>query len=243
MRDTEAIERATLAAVPPRRLEEHAGWLLALDDGTVGRAHSAVPLWHEPPAGSLLAEIEGRYAAAGLRPCLRVADVPAFDGLREQLRAQGYAASKPTLVQVATVLPQGGNDVPVTLAASPDTQWEALFLGDGFDPVDGASRIAILRRSRETLFASVQREGRTVAVGSACFSHGWCGVHGMRTAPQARRQGLAAAIIAAFAREAHARGLTRMFLQVERGNVAAQSVYRRLGFSTAWSYAYWTASA
>lgn len=238
MRDTEAIERATLAAVPPQELQECEGWLLGLDDGTVGRAHSAVPLRHEAPSPSLLAAIEARYAAANLRPCLRLPDAAAFDGLRERLRAAGYASSSPTLVQVAA-MPALPADPQVTVATTPDAQWEALFLGESFDPVDGASRIAILRRSRDSLFASVQREGRTVAVGSACISHGWCGVHGMRTAPQARRQGLAAAIIGAFAQEAHARGVTRMFLQVERGNEAAQSVYRRLGFGTAWAYEYW----
>lgn len=239
MRDTEAIERATLAAVPPQRLQEHAGWLLGLDEGTVGRAHSAVPMWHEPPDDSVLPAIASRYAAAGLRPCLRVPDVPAFDRLRERLLAQGYAGSKPTLVQVAPAPLEPALAAPVTLAASPDAAWEGLFLGDGFDPVDGASRVAILRRSRDALFASVQREGRTVAVGSACFSHGWCGVHGMRTAPPARRQGLAAAIIAAFAREAHGRGIVRMFLQVEQDNEAARSVYRRLGFESLWAYRYW----
>jgi N-acetylglutamate synthase len=239
MWDTEAIERATLAAVPPQRLEVCEGWLLGLDDGTVGRAHSAVPLRHEAPADALVRVIEARYAAAGLRPCLRVPQGPAFDDLRERLRAAGYVARKPTLVQVAELPLPVTSDAQVALATSADAPWEALFLGEGFDPVDGASRLGILRRSRESLFASVRREGRAVAVGAACFSHGWCGVHGMRTAPAARRQGLAAAILHAFAREARVRGLARMFLQVERENVAAQSVYARLGFTTAWSYAYW----
>jgi len=44
--DIEAIERATLAAVAPERIEALSGWLLPLDPGTVGRAHSAVPLHH-----------------------------------------------------------------------------------------------------------------------------------------------------------------------------------------------------
>ena len=33
--------------------------------------------------------------------------------------------------------------------------------------------------------------------------------------------------------------LDRVFLQVDAGNTGAQSLYRRLGFVTAWPYAYW----
>src|SRR5687768_2300713 len=68
----EAIERATLAAVPPQRLEEWGGWLLALDDGTVGRAHSAVPLRHGAPPEDVLGTLEARYREAGRRLVLRV---------------------------------------------------------------------------------------------------------------------------------------------------------------------------
>lgn len=34
-------------------------------------------------------------------------------------------------------------------------------------------------------------------------------------------------------------GMARVFLQVEAGNTAAQALYRRAGFETAWSYVYW----
>ena len=236
MLDIEGIERATLAAVPPEQLEERAGWLLGLDRGTVGRAHSAAPLRHVAPAAADLAAIEARYAAFGLSACLRVPELPAFDALRDHLRAAGYASAKPTLVQVAAlkdVAVAPGLATKIVLEASPGRQWEEVFLGAGFDPVDGASRLGILRRARDSVFASVRRGGRTVAVGSACFGHGWCGVHGMRTAPDARRQGLAAAILAELAGEARSRGLANLFLQVEHNNAAAQSVYRRLGFATA----------
>src|SRR5688572_17123458 len=56
--DVESIERATLAAMPPSASEEHEGWLLAFDPGTVGRAHSAVPLRHEAPEIQRVAAIE-----------------------------------------------------------------------------------------------------------------------------------------------------------------------------------------
>lgn len=242
MQEIASVEHATLAAVPPRRQETWDDWLLAFDDGTVGRCHSAAPLRHAAPRADSLSHIERRYAAAGLPPVLRIPELPAFDGLRGQLRAHGYLRSKPTLVQTAPLAglarpPAAGVDVD--LAPMPAGDWEDVFLGEGFDPVDGASRLAILRRGRDSVFAGARQDGRIVAVGSACFSAGWCGIHGMRTLPSHRGHGLATTLISALAGAARERGLQRCFLQVEQDNATAQALYARRGFTTAWAYAYW----
>ncbi|MBC5783812.1 GNAT family N-acetyltransferase [Ramlibacter sp. USB13] len=242
MQDIEAIERATLDAVPPRRLVQWGDWLLALDDGTVGRCHSAVPLAHGGASPGVLPELERRYREAGLPLVLRVPELAAFTPLHEALRAQGYARGKPTLVQtgeLAALLAARPAEGELAIEVAPGGEWEQVFLGEGFDPVDGASRLAILRRGRDSLFASVRVQGRTVAVGSACTSHGWCGVHGMRTLPAWRGRGFAGAILAALAQAALARGVQRCFLQVEAANANAQALYARRGFATAWAYAYW----
>jgi GNAT superfamily N-acetyltransferase len=89
------------------------------------------------------------------------------------------------------------------------------------------------------VFASVRLEGVVVAVGSACMSHGWCGIHGMRTAPAARGRGCAGAILAAFGGLAQDRGIGRVFLQVDEANATARSIYERAGLGTAWCSDYW----
>jgi len=115
-----------------------------------------------------------------------------------------------------------------------------VFLGEGFDPVEGASRVKTLSRAPGSLFASVREDGRTVAAGAAAFGHGWASVHGMRTAQDRRGRGLAGRILAALAQEALKRGHDRIFLQVQADNPAAQALYRRAGFTLAWSYDYWS---
>lgn len=242
--EVELIERATLAAVPPLAQRELQGWLLALDPGTVGRAHSAVPLRHEAPGESLLPAVEQAYRERGLRPVLRVALRPCFDALRLRLRAAAYVAARPTEVQLGTVAGmaalRGADGAAVELMRRPDAGWASVFLGEGFDPVDGASRIEILQRGTDAVFAAARVQGQVAAVGTACFSNGWCGVHGMRTLPAFRGRGLAAAVLAALAREAQARGIGRTLLQVEQGNAPAQALYRQAGFAPAWTYEYWS---
>jgi ribosomal protein S18 acetylase RimI-like enzyme len=244
--DIEAIERATLAAVAPQAIEALAdvGWLLPFDDGTVGRARSAVPLHHGAPAADpdeLIARIEARYAAHGLPTALRLPEVPIYEALRAALELRGYRGGKPTLTQIGSVraMRAVSAGTPAQVDTAPDEGWASVFLGAGFDPVDGASRVRALRRASGNLYASVREDGRTVAAGAASFGHGWASVHGMRTEQSARGRGLAGRVLAGLAQAALARGFDQVFLQVEAGNDAARALYRRAGFETAWQYGYW----
>ncbi len=240
--DIESIERATVAAVAPERVDECPGWLLPMDSGTVGRARSAVPLRHAPQPFEGLEAIVQAYRAAGFPPALRLPEAPAFVPWHQALQAQGWQRRQPTWTQVGTVqalldLPANGPDAQ--LAAQPDAAWMAMYLGAGLDPVDGASRARALARAQGLRYASVQRAGETVACGAASYSHGWLGVHGMRTAAAQRGQGLAACVLRAMAQEARQRGIERVFLQVDQHNAPALALYRRAGLATAWGYAYW----
>jgi ribosomal protein S18 acetylase RimI-like enzyme len=239
--DIEAIERATVAAVSPQAQEEIAGWLLPFDTGAVGRAKSAVPLAHTAPDATVIDEIESRYAARGLPVMLRLPVAAAFDAFHALLAQRGYTPGKPTLVQTALASDVlGASPGPFAQAApQPDAGWAAVFVGEGFDPVDGASRVATLSRAPGALFAAIREGDRTVAAGMGGFSHGWASVHGMRTAQDCRGRGLAGRVLATLADAAQARGLNRMALQVEAGNDSALALYRRAGFSTAWTYSYW----
>src|SRR5512139_667304 len=99
--DVEAIERATIAAVPPEAVEELDGWLLAFDAGHVGRAKCAVPLRFDGIDPQSIAAIEARYAAHALPPMFRIADAPGLQRVRDTLAAHAFRATRPTLVQIA----------------------------------------------------------------------------------------------------------------------------------------------
>ncbi len=239
--DIEAIERATLAAVAPAALEEIPGWLLPYDSGTIGRAKSAVPTAHGAPDAAVLREIEAHYAARGLPAVLRIPATAPFEAFRDRLARSGYAGERPTQVHTAaaSAVAQFRDGAAAELADAPDAGWASVFLGEGFDPADGASRVRSLSRASGSLFCSVRVDGRTVAAGAAAFGHGWASVHGMRTAQTARGRGHAGRVLATLAAAARTRGYARVFLQVQADNAPALSLYRRAGFELAWTYTYW----
>ncbi|MEY4575738.1 MAG: hypothetical protein RL701_441 [Pseudomonadota bacterium] len=97
--DIETIERATVDGVVPLQLEELPGWLLPLDRGEVNRAISAVPLHHEEHAASVMQTISARYAAHGLRPQFRLADVPGLAALQAELGPNARPASAASAIR------------------------------------------------------------------------------------------------------------------------------------------------
>ncbi|MGA0606946.1 GNAT family N-acetyltransferase [Phenylobacterium sp. VNQ135] len=234
----EGIERATVEAVAPTEVLEIGGWLVPLDTGAVGRAKSAAPLSHAVGPDAL-DDIIAAYRDRGLPPAFRIADVDGLAEVRAALEARDLAPARPTWVKTASALTLSGFCAPdADLMERPDEAWGQVFLGEGFDPTDGASRVATLSRSPDALYGAVREGDRTLAVGAVSFGHGWAGVHGMRTARHARGRGYAGRILAAFGGAALARDIRRVVLQVEEPN-PARSLYRKAGFEAAWRYRYW----
>jgi ribosomal protein S18 acetylase RimI-like enzyme len=239
--DIASLELATLDAVAPPDRQEIDGWLLPFDVSTIGRAKSAVPLRHHNIDLRQIATIESRYAERGLQAAFRVADVPGLIPVHAELADLGYQAQQPTQVQIGTVQQMRAicTGKPADVHGTPDAAWSRVYLAEGFDPVDGAHRVRALSRSAHVVYACVVEDGQSVAAGTAALSQGWCSVHGMRTLPTHRGLGLAARVLAGLADAAAEHQLTRVFLQVEEGNAAALSLYRRAGFTTVWRYHYW----
>lgn len=236
--DIEGLERSTVEGVAPARVQDFDGWLVPLDGGAIGRAKSAVPLNHTlgPQA---INDVEAAYYAQGLTPAFRIADVPGLKAVRDTLEARRYAPRQPTMVEIGDVARLAAfRDTPADLMDRPDAAWAEVFSGEGFDPADGAARVAALSRSPDAVYGAVRDGERVVAVGVATFGHGWAGIHGMRTALDRRGQGLASQVLTALGRAAQARGVDKVFLQVEEAN-DARSLYRKAGFQPAWRYHYW----
>jgi GNAT superfamily N-acetyltransferase len=177
--------------------------------------------------------------------------------LQPALAQAGLRPTQPTLTMVATAdqllaaRPVAGGNLPkgpqAVVLQLPTEAWRTVYLGEGFDPVDGAHRVRALGRAVGSVYAQSSPNGDlasgVVATGVGSFGHGWLGVHGMRTLPPHRGRGHASSILRALALEAHRRGVARAYLQVEEANAGARRLYESLGFVAAWRYHYWRPGA
>lgn len=248
--DVEGIERCTIAAVAPQQVHTLSQWLLAMDSGSMGRAHSAVPLSHAADNAdpALIPAIMAQYAAQGMRAKFRLPDVPAFAPFVAKLHALGFRSASPTWVQATSTAAlcaatASAAACAVELADDADAGWTRVFAKGRNPSADDLARVGNFRRGTGAVFASARQAtaqgAQTVAAGAMAFGHGWACVHGLNTLPGCRGQGLGTGVLAALAQAALARHVPHVMLQVEQDNTGAQALYRRLGFGTAWKYVYW----
>ena len=233
---------------PPCERRQLGDWVLRASEGFSARGNSAL-LAGEPdrPWDEALTEVHRFYAGHGLPAWVQVMDgSPA----RSRLDTRGWAPARPddhgVAFQVGGVAaarrllqPVLPTDPPlVTQTPRPDAAWladdrRALAAGD--------AALRVLTGPRDVTFAAVRREGAVLAKGRAALSTRadvWIGLTDLWVAPEHRRRGLGALVVAALLRWGAEQGATTVCLQVRRDNAGALAFYDRLGLTTHHTYAY-----
>lgn len=235
-------------------------WLLRAAEGFTGRANSALPLGDPgvlPDAA--VAAVTEWYRARGLPPMIAVPrpgtpDSPGPSSSPGQVLSPGAALDLdlarrgwavrpgPAFVMLAGLpldSPAGGlaDGRAVAVSNAPDDAWAARYHYRGQDHLPPIAR-KVLTSAEDQAFVSIREGDEVLAIARLSLAGGWAGLTAVEVNPGYRRQGLGAAITAAACEQAARRGLTRVFLQVEVDNNAAQALYRGLGFRYSHRYHY-----
>jgi ribosomal protein S18 acetylase RimI-like enzyme len=219
-------------------------WLLRAAEGFTGRANSVLAVGDPGvPLAAALEQARAWYAARGLPPMIAVpfpVSGPQGSGLDTALGARGWTLrGGPAIVMTAAPALIAGRAAaapPVSLSASPDDEWLAMYhyRGQRLPPV--ARRL--LTSAPWQAFATIREAGQVIAIGRVAGDAGWAGLTAIETHPEHRRRGLGAAVTAALAGAGAAAGYAGLFLQVESGNEAARTLYASLGFTHHHRYHY-----
>jgi len=188
--------------------------MTASTDAVVGRGRTAVPSGVAAP---------NRAAAPSRAATPSAADEP-------------RPAAEPTRTAEPAADATPPRDDELAFTAEPDEEWLAAYRYRGQRlPADA---LPVLLSAPVQVFASVRRDGRTVATGRLSLADGWGGLTAIEVVPACRRAGLGTAVTAGLAAQAIARGAERIFLQVEEDNTAARRLYARFGFADRHRYHY-----
>jgi N-acetylglutamate synthase len=243
-------ELETAAAKGWRAPEEAplGGWLLRAAEGFTGRANSALAVGDPGlPLADALTGVCGWYAARGLPPMVAVphplgrpddSDVDRFLGRRGWGVRPGPAV---VMTAAAAEVARGGRGTDVQLRPEPDQAWLDHYHGYRRQLPPVARRL--LLSAPFQAFASIRRDGGTVAIGRVAVADGWGGLSAVAVHPAHRRAGLATAITVALAGAAAGRGAARLYLQVEEDNAGAMALYAGCGFTSHHRYHYRIAPA
>jgi ribosomal protein S18 acetylase RimI-like enzyme len=220
--DAAVLDRLAARALPAAVEERIGGWLARASPGEDRRrVNSALPV-----DGPLDVDaIERWYRARGRPPLVMVSPCERHAALDEELARRGWTLEAPSDVLVGD---------PDTVLDALDGPPHPVVPGELVGP-DGmaADGLGAAVRSPDPVVPLVAAGGAGRA--TVVLHERWSIILALEVDPGRRRQGIAAALLRAWARAAEGR---RLYLQVHRDNGPALALYRAAGFTRSHGYHY-----
>jgi ribosomal protein S18 acetylase RimI-like enzyme len=248
MNQVAELEHAAFDAWPAEEVERLAGWRLRAMRGLTRRGNSvwANELTGDRPLSERIAAVEAFYEARHLPSMFQLGPIVQPPELDAELESRGYVVDAPVSVQVAAARTVARADdahdatISVRMSAAPSAEFlwvlgeRGRFGGESLPVFRGLlARIGPRLRCGVTLV-----DRKPVAAGFVVLDGTWAGVFSMRTDVDARCRGFARVLLSRMAAAAVEEGATRLWLQVERDNRAALSLYGSAGFREVYAYHY-----
>jgi ribosomal protein S18 acetylase RimI-like enzyme len=214
------------------------GWIVRLANGYSGRANSAsalIPL--SKLTDAVLAHVESLFAAAGIRPLVRITPL-ADASVDAQLAAAGWQLDNESLVLVAPLDGREVIDAGATFAPRVSQAW-AIANATSYGGVKSNAEhlYAIVSRIRPAAtFATLHEASEAVAWGIAVTERGFTALQDLVVHPKARGRGLGRRLTTTLMAAGHDAGATHAYLQVSEENRVARALYAQLGFVEAYRY-------
>lgn len=236
-----ALEQRCFNAWPTLRTLHVDGWVLRLADGHTRRANSASALYPSYLNAKALAGIvKKQFQASGLQPVIRVTPL-AGAGISAGLAAQGWRDDDPSYGFYAADIVTKNLEPDALVEAKASEDWlEGSMTAYGH----GAFGANALRKTLANLilpaaFITLHQNGKAVAWGLAVYERGMVGLYDLVIAPEVRGQGFGRKIAQDMMSWGQQQGATTAYLQVRVSNVAAQALYKSLGFSQVYEYTHY----
>ncbi|PPH29643.1 GNAT family N-acetyltransferase [Rathayibacter sp. AY1F9] len=256
--DPRLLDRLAADAWPALVRRPLGAWELRASAGVTKRANSVLASGDVVDQEAALDAAEAFAREHGIAPLVQIGP-PSPAGLTGLLAERGAAPIDRTLVLTGSVqealaaLSTTSGSAPsvsaprprVRLAPAPDEDWLALWWS--VDGRGGAEERAVAERilagCPSSYALAIDGDGPAatgrLALVTAPDGELWGGLFALATRPDARRRGLASAVIRALLEDASGRGVARFWLQVLAENAGARRLYASLGCRESSWYEYW----
>lgn len=244
MPDNEAIaslEEAGFASWPAEKEWRDGGFVVRLSPNLPYKRCSSLNFSQQAPEDPVaaMARAQAAFAADGIRFCVRQTPLtPA--ALTRLMDMENWPATGHS--HVMTVDLAALDQARTAAAASspePDAAWLEAYASFSRALQHRDVFAGVLRRIvPPARYLSIVDKERIVAVGVAVIDGERAGLFGIAVDPAQKRQGLGERLSRHALEEARQRGARTGWLQVEAANAPAIALYRKIGFTTAYSYCY-----
>lgn len=237
------VEDAGLNASAPPQQRWVDGWLVRFSPGKAKRARcvNAVAVGRLPLADRLDACAQV-LAQAGLPLIVRITPFTQPAGLDALLEQQGLQRFDDTRVMVLESLPESMSPpTPKVTVQTLGLEAFAQRVGSlrGSPLAQRQAHAQRLTSSPVPFFAYELRvDGEPLACAQLAIEGDLAGLYDVYTAAAARGRGLASTLCLHLLMQARSRGARHAYLQVDADNLAARSIYRRVGFVDGYAYHY-----
>lgn len=237
------LEEAALNAYPAPNQLIYDGWLMRFLGGPSKRVNSVNVLYPSTlPILDKIVYCESIYASKGLPVIFRIPDPFSIESLEQALLDAGYTSYDPTYVLGKRIEPGlFGDQLKAEMREMCISDWMQLRSVVGNVSIE---KIAYLREilpiiMPEKFLIGCFMDEKPVACGIAVKEEAFLGYFSIYTHHQSRRQGYAKAVMASLTKWGLERGARFGYLQVEKDNAPARTLYGEMGFEICYRYVYW----
>lgn len=230
-------------AWPALNTELYDGWILRESNGYTKRANSINPIYSSTyNIDDKINYCKKYYSQCNLPDIYKVTSNPENVTLDSKLDSMGYKKIDKTSVQTVC-LSDFKNKISrdIIISNRVTDRWINGYIAiSGLDSTKNRDTIAsMLNLIGEKVIFSIFRDGvKDIAFGYGVVERGWVGYFDIVVAPEYRGRGIGRSIMTSITTEALKFGAKKAYLQVVKGNIAAEKLYNSLGFRELYSYWY-----
>lgn len=244
----DTLEQLMDAAWPALESSTADGWVLRSAGGVTQRANSIWPAAESSDQAASLRHAEDWYAQHRQPVIFQLTRRPENAALEDFLDGRGYSRQSETLIMTAPAVNTTAtldSAVHMVVSRLPSPEWLELWWS--VDGRGGTAQKALAERillGTTALYATaLDNQGQAVGTGRLAIpgvdgGEGWGGIYGMAVHPDARRQGIATAVLTALMEAGEEAGVENYWLMVTAANHGGQALYARAGFAETGRYHY-----